>query len=97
MLLAYPSDSINLNAENQLKLVGQVRAIFAHNCYKCHSSNKQEGKLRLDQKDFVYAGGKNGKVIVFGNPEKSELVRRISLPNGHKEAMPGKGNPLKAE
>lgn len=97
MLLAYQSDSINLSAENQLKLVGQVLAIFAHNCYKCHSSNKQEGKLRLDQKDFVYAGGKNGKVIVFGNPEKSELVRRISLPKGHKEAMPGKGNPLKAE
>lgn len=97
MLLAFQSDSINLSTENQLKLVGQVRAIFAHNCYKCHSSNKQEGKLRLDQKEFVYAGGKKGKIIAFENPEKSELVRRISLPKGHKEAMPGKGNPLMPE
>jgi uncharacterized membrane protein len=84
----------SLSNENQIKLVGEVRAIFAHNCYKCHSSNKQEGKLRLDQKEFVFAGGKHGKVIVRGEPENSELVRRIKLPRNHKEAMPTKGKAL---
>jgi uncharacterized membrane protein len=93
-ILAYSSDSVSLSTENQLKLVGEVRAIFAHNCYKCHSSNKQEGKLRLDQKIYVFEGGKNGKIIVPGKPETSELIRRILLPKGHKEAMPGKGKPL---
>jgi uncharacterized membrane protein/mono/diheme cytochrome c family protein len=95
--LASNNGSDSLNNENQIKLVGQVRAIFAHNCYKCHSSNKQEGKLRLDQKAFVFAGGKHGKIIVRGEPENSELIRRISLPKNHKEAMPTKGNALKPE
>jgi uncharacterized membrane protein/mono/diheme cytochrome c family protein len=96
-LLAYGSVSDSLSPENQLKLNAQVRAIFAHNCYKCHSSNKQEGKLRLDQKLFVFTGGKNGKIIVKGKSAESELIRRISLPKGHKEAMPGKGKPLSVE
>ena len=91
-LLSMNTDS--LSNENQVKLVGEVRAIFAHNCYKCHSSNKQEGKLRLDQKEFVFAGGKHGKVIVRGEPENSELVRRIKLPRNHKETMPTKGKAL---
>ena len=87
----------NLNLEEQLKLVSEVRAVFAHNCYKCHSSNKQEGKLRLDKKEFAFLGGKNGKVIIPGNVAKSEIIRRIKLPKGHKEAMPGKGKPLSVE
>ncbi len=93
-LLTFQADSAHLNPENEAKLIGQVRAIFAHNCYKCHSSNKQEGKLRLDQKQFVFTGGKNGEIIVKGKPDESELIRRITLPKGHKEAMPGKGKPL---
>lgn len=92
--LAFNNDSDSMSKENQVKLIGEVRAIFAHNCYKCHSSNKQEGKLRLDQKEFVFAGGKHGKVIVRGEPENSELVRRIKLPRNHKEAMPTKGKAL---
>lgn len=72
----------------------QVRAVFAHSCYKCHSADKIKGELRLDQKDLVFKGGKSGPIIIPGQPGKSELVRRITLPRGHKEAMPGKGKPL---
>jgi uncharacterized membrane protein len=95
--LNFPKKEGDLNLEDQLKLVGDVRAVFAHNCYKCHSSNKQEGKLRLDKKEYAFLGGKNGKVIVPGNSAKSELLRRVKLPKGHKEAMPGKGKPLTQE
>lgn len=95
--LALNSNTDSLGTENQIKLVGEVRAIFAHNCYKCHSSNKQEGKLRLDQKDFVFAGGKNGEVIKKGDPDKSELIRRLKLPRNDKKAMPTKGKALKEE
>ncbi len=95
--LAINTNSDSLSKENQIKLIGEVRAIFAHNCYKCHSSNRQEGKLRLDQKKFVFSGGKHGKIIEPGSPEKSELSRRISLPRNHKEAMPTKGKALKAD
>jgi hypothetical protein len=38
-------------------------------------------------------GGKDGAVIVAGEPEKSELLRRITLPTDHKQFMPADGRP----
>jgi uncharacterized membrane protein/mono/diheme cytochrome c family protein len=87
----------NLPHEQQIELNTQVRAIFAHNCYKCHSSDKTKGELRLDQRDLVFKGGKGGPIIVPGKPHQSEIIRRINLPRSHKEAMPGKGKPLSKE
>lgn len=86
-----------LSHEQEIELNTQVRAIFAHNCYKCHSSDKTKGELRLDQKDLVFKGGKHGPILEPGKPHQSEIIRRINLPKGHKEAMPGKGKPLSPE
>jgi hypothetical protein len=83
-----------LSPQEELQLTGDVRTIFAHNCYKCHGEVKQKGELRLDEKEFIFKGGENGEVIVPGNAEKSELHRRISLPASHKESMPSKGKTL---
>ncbi|MFN3997061.1 DUF1549 domain-containing protein [Algoriphagus sp.] len=84
----------DLSPEKEIQLVTNVRSVLAHNCYKCHSGAKIEGELRLDEKEFVFAGGKKGKVIIPGKPDESELIRRISLPKNHKEVMPSKGKPL---
>ncbi len=83
-----------LASDSDLKLVGQVRMIFAHHCYKCHSGAKTEGKLRLDTKEFLFAGGESGEIIKAGFPDQSELIRRVKLPIHHKEVMPAKGKQL---
>ncbi len=83
-----------LDENQKIRLVNEVRGIFAHNCYKCHGKAKQKGMLRLDEKEFVFEGGEDGVIIVAGNPGKSELLRRIKLPKDHKEAMPSKGKTL---
>jgi uncharacterized membrane protein len=88
------NDTTKLTEAQQLDLNGQVRAIFAHNCYSCHSAEKIKGELRLDKKRMVFKGGKSGAVIIPGETDKSELVRRITLPHNHKEVMPGKGKKL---
>ena len=72
----------------------EVRSIFAHNCYKCHSSEKIKGELRLDKKDFVMKGGESGPVITPGHPEESEMIRRLLLPRDDEESMPPKGKKL---
>jgi uncharacterized membrane protein/mono/diheme cytochrome c family protein len=72
----------------------EVRSIFAHNCYKCHSSEKIKGELRLDKKVFVMKGGESGPVLVPGNPEESEMIRRLLLPREDEESMPPKGKTL---
>ena len=90
-LTAYQAE---LNPETEMKLIGEVRMVLAHNCYKCHSGAKIEGELRLDEKEFVFAGGESGKILVPGNPSKSEIIRRINLRKGHKDVMPSKGKLL---
>jgi uncharacterized membrane protein len=86
-----------LSPEKEIQLVTNVRSVLAHNCYKCHSGAKIEGDLRLDEKEFVFAGGENGPIIVPGNPSQSELIRRVSLSKNHKEVMPEKGKLLSKE
>ncbi len=90
----FVNDGAELSAEQTQELNLEVRTILAHNCYNCHGEAKQKGELRMDSKELLFKGGENGPVIVASHPDKSELIRRISLPKNHKEAMPTKGKRL---
>ena len=91
---AFKNDTTKLTKQQALELNIQVRAILAHNCYKCHGPEKIKGDLRLDRRDMIFKGGENGAVVIAGNPTGSDLFRRISLPSTHKDAMPSKGKKL---
>ena len=91
---SFSSNTDSLSSEQVVKLNLAARTILAHKCYQCHSSDKTEGKLRLDSKEHVFKGGESGQIIKPGDAEHSEIVRRITLPAGHKESMPGKGKRL---
>lgn len=88
------NDGIGLKPNQIAELNLEVRSIFAHNCYKCHSSEKMKGELRLDKKVFVMKGGESGDVLSPGHPEKSEMIRRLLLPREDEESMPPKGKTL---
>ena len=90
-----PLDSLSELQQDSLNL--GVRAIIAHNCYQCHSENKHKGGLILDNKRGVFKGGDSGPIIVSGQPNSSEMYRRISLPASHDSVMPKKGKVLKAD
>jgi hypothetical protein len=67
-----------------------VYPILRRACFECHGQEKQEGDLRLDRRDDALEYGS----IEPGNPDDSELLRRILLPRGHDEVMPAIGDPL---
>jgi uncharacterized membrane protein/mono/diheme cytochrome c family protein len=94
ILLSELNMADSLSESQQEKLNMEVRAIFAHNCYQCHSEDKQKGGLILDNKKGVFDGGESGAVIVAGNPEQSELYSRITLSPDHEKVMPQKGKVL---
>ncbi|RYG25531.1 DUF1553 domain-containing protein [bacterium] len=48
-----------------------VQPIFKAHCLSCHAGNSAQGGLRLDTPEGVL------KAVVKGDPEKSELLRRI--------------------
>ncbi|MCM4170184.1 DUF1553 domain-containing protein [Arenibacter sp. TNZ] len=86
-------DSLTETQQEDLNL--GVRAILAHNCYQCHSENKQKGELILENKEGVFKGGESGPVIVAGKPSESEMYKRITLSPNDDDVMPKKGKVLK--
>jgi hypothetical protein len=57
-------------------------------CVECHGANKQKGKLRLDDPTWIDKGGKNGAVLVKGDAENSELIKRLLLDDNDDHHMP---------
>lgn len=68
----------------------EVYPVLQRACFECHGHEVQKGKLRLDTNAAL-----QHKAIVAGKPEQSDLIRRVSLPKGDKEAMPKRGDHLK--
>jgi mono/diheme cytochrome c family protein len=77
-----------ITPEQEKFFEGTIRPFFAKNCYGCHTS-PPSGGLRVDSREAILKGGKDGVVIVPGHPEESLLVRALKY-NG-KLQMPPKG------
>src|SRR6478752_1214020 len=81
-------------ADTKVDFAKQIQPIFEKSCIKCHVPEKQKGGLRLDQKAAALKGGKDAVAIVPGDAAKSDLYRRITLPDGSDDVMPNQGSPL---
>ncbi|MDI1247325.1 MAG: PSD1 and planctomycete cytochrome C domain-containing protein [Lacunisphaera sp.] len=57
----------------------KIRPVLAENCYKCHShqADRIKGRLLLDSRDAVLAGGVSGPALVPGHPDDSLLIQAI--------------------
>lgn len=69
----------------------KIIPILKTKCYNCHSDSKKKGGLRLDSEDFIKKGGKNGRIVSIGNPNKSTLFTHLILPEEDDKHMPPKG------
>lgn len=74
-----------------------IQPMLQNKCYSCHGSSRQKGKLRLDNKDFIEKGGEDGKVLITGKSDESELYKRLILDVADKKHMPPKGKPQLTE
>ncbi len=74
-----------------------IQPILQDKCGGCHSATKQKGGLRLDGKDWILKGGKDGKVFESGNPLGSEIYKRSTLDPLEEKHMPPKGKPQLTE
>ncbi len=69
----------------------EVYPVLRRACFECHDAKLQKGKLRLDTRELAF---KNPDVIIKGDSAKSEIYRRITLPKGHDDVMPSRGDVL---
>ncbi len=64
-------------SQEVLPVYADVAPIFNQRCIMCHSGAQSPLGLRLDSYANLMSGSENGPVVVSGNPEDSEIVRRI--------------------
>ena len=65
-----------------------IQPLLTARCGACHDADRKKGGLVLTTIDGLLAGGRQGKVVVAGRADDSELVIRLTLPPGHTDAMP---------
>jgi len=54
----------------------RVRPVLAKNCFACHTGSKMGG-LQLDSREHLLQGGKDGVVVVPGDPDASVLIQAV--------------------
>lgn len=75
-----------LGAAETPRFETDILPVLYRHCFSCHSEKqpKPKGDLRLDSAQAIA----DGAVVVPGVPEKSELLRRVSLPPTDEDVMP---------
>ena len=79
------------SADNPAFYTQKVRPILLTNCGKCHFNMNHKGGLAMDNKALLMKGGRDGVVVVPGNPDKSLLIRLMKHqgpPNSPKPMPP---------
>lgn len=77
--------------DNPLIYNDVVGMILDDNCVKCHNANKQKGELLMTSLTDLRKGGESGTSFVPGEPDKSEMMRRLYLSKEDEEHMPPEG------
>lgn len=82
----------------------ELLPVFEAKCVDCHKApyeengrtKKPKAGLRMDAAWAIQAGSENGSVLKAGDPGKSELFYRVTLPHDDDDFMPpqGKADPL---
>ena len=73
----------------------EIVPLLRENCAKCHTGQKKEGRLSLNTRESLLAGGELGAVVAVGKSERSELIKRV-MSDDPDERMPPKGPRLSA-
>jgi len=81
------------NVQEAFVYQNAIQPLLKSRCYSCHGSEKQKGKLRLDEEAYILKGGEDGNALVKGKAEESELIKRILLPLNDEDHMAPKEKP----
>jgi mono/diheme cytochrome c family protein len=86
------------SADDKVDFEKQIQPIFMQHCAGCHGEKKASGKMRLHTAAALKEKwDADDHLIVPGEPEKSELYERLTLPADNKKRMPMKADPLPKE
>ncbi|MFK5973189.1 MAG: hypothetical protein QM485_07900 [Flavobacteriaceae bacterium] len=68
-----------------------IQPILENKCMSCHNASKQKGGLAMHTVEALLKGGENGLEIFPGESKKSEIFKRVTLPENSEDRMPPEG------
>ena len=87
--------SLSMGEEKAIDFNRDIRPLLSNRCFACHGPDEEtlEAGLRLDSREGAMMDLGDYKALEPGDPEKSELYYRITLPHDDADSMPpdGKG------
>jgi mono/diheme cytochrome c family protein len=85
-------------ADDKVDFSKQIQPLLVEHCASCHGAEKGQGKLRLHTADVIKEKQTaKPQFLVSGNPDDSELYKRLVLPADNAKRMPKKADPLPKE
>jgi len=72
------ADEVKTQKSTKVDFQRQIQPLLQTRCVKCHGPRKQEGRLRLDARSIVLAGGVSGAAVEAGKPDKSLIFQRVT-------------------
>jgi mono/diheme cytochrome c family protein len=66
----------------------KVKPIFETSCGECHMNGKRKGGFVLDTRAGLMKGGKDGSVVIPGDPANSLLIKLIRHEGPEDDPMP---------
>lgn len=92
-----PGDAV-MTLQGRVDFVTQVLPLLKRSCFECHSAEqkKPKGDIRLDDLAAIRDKSRTDSLVFPHKPDKSTLLRSLTLPRDHDDAMPpeGEGTPL---
>lgn len=61
-----------------VSFTGEIAPLLAARCLSCHGARVAKGRVDLENYSAILRGGKDGKIIVRGDPESSSLYRSVA-------------------
>lgn len=98
LLLGIAASNIQDEKTAPLTYEKSIEPILQKNCMPCHSEEEEnESELYFDTLDNLMKGGKHGSPVVAGDPDKSNLYRKLLPDPPFGKQMPPRRRKLSPE
>lgn len=88
-LIVFGGECVPLSADDRSDFFEtRIRPVLIEQCSDCHSGATPEGDFKIESLADLTTGGMSGPSLVVGNPDTSEIIKRLEHSNPKKMMPP---------
>ena len=79
-----------MNPDSLMIYADIIQPLIQRQCLECHNAEENYGGLVLEKYSDLFKEAAHEIPVIAGSPERSEFLKRVSLPLDHEKIMPPK-------